>query len=279
MKLAMVYSLIRKDEKMLIDAAEKLNVNMDKVRVQDLSFSVHGAEVNYDAVLERCISHLQATYVLRFLNSYGITTVNPYEVAYMCGDKILTSLAFTKHNVPTPKTHVAFDQETALKIIDDLGYPVVMKPVIGSWGRLLAKIDNRSAAEAIIEHKAVLGRLLHTVFYIQEFVEKPQRDIRAFVIGDETICAVFRNSQHWITNTAQGGVISKCEVDDELNDLCVRAADAVGGGVIAVDVMESAEGYTVHEANYTMEFKNSVAPTGVDIPGKIVQYLVNVAKK
>ena len=279
MNLAMVYSLIRKDEKMLIDAAEKKNIKLDKVQTQELSFSVHGAKVNYDAVLERCLSHLQATYVLRFLNSYGITTVNSYEVAHMCGDKILTSLAFTKHNIPTPKTHVAFDQETALKIIDEMGYPVVMKPVIGSWGRLLAKLDDRSAAEAIIEHKAVLGRYLHTVFYIQEYVDKPQRDIRAFVVGDETICAVYRNSKHWITNTAQGGVISKCEVNDELNDLCVRAADAVGGGVIAVDVMETNNGYTVHEANYTMEFKNSVAPTGVDIPGKILQYLVDVAKK
>ncbi|MCK5560746.1 MAG: 30S ribosomal protein S6--L-glutamate ligase, partial [Thermoplasmata archaeon] len=122
-------------------------------------------------------------------------------------------------------------------------------------------------------------RYLHTVFYIQEFVKKPQRDIRAFVVGDETICAVYRNSKHWITNTAQGGVISRCDVDDELNDLCLRAADAVGGGVIAVDVMESDGGFTVHEANYTMEFKNSVSPTGVDIPGRILKYLAQVAKQ
>jgi len=279
MNLAMVYSLIRKDEKLLIDAAERLGITLDKVMIQDLSFSVHGAEVQYDAVLERCISHLQAMYVLRFLNSYGITTVNTYEVAQMCGDKILTSLAFTNNNVPTPKTHVAFDSDTALRIIDKLGYPVVMKPVYGSWGRLLAKIDDRSAAEAIIEHKAVLGRYLHTVFYIQEYIEKPQRDIRAFVVGDEVICAVYRNSQHWITNTAQGGTLSPCKVDEELADLCLRAAEAVGGGVIAVDIMESSDGYTVHEANYTMEFKNSIAPTGVDIPGKILGYLEGVAKR
>lgn len=278
MNLAMVYTLLRKDEKLLIDAAKRTNINLAKVRTQDLTFSVHGAKVEYDAVLERCISHLQAMYVLRFLNSYGVTTVNTYDVAQMCGDKILTSLAFTKHKVTTPKTHIAFDQEHALRIIEDLGYPVVMKPVYGSWGRLLAKIDDRPAAEAIIEHKAVLGRYLHTVFYIQEFVKKPQRDIRAFVVGDEVIAAVYRNSQHWITNTAQGGTISACKVDSELEDICLRAAEAVGGGVIAVDVMESNSGYTVHEANYTMEFKNSIEPTGVDIPAKILQYLVKVAK-
>lgn len=279
MNLAMVYSLMRKDEKLLIDAANRLDIKLDKIRIQDLTFSIHGAKVENDAILERCISHLQALYVLRFLNSYGIRTVNTYEVAQMCGDKILTSLTFTKHNVPTPKTQVAFDQEHALKIIEEMGYPVVMKPVYGSWGRLLAKIDNRTAAEAILEHKAVLGRYLHTVFYIQEFIKKPQRDIRAFVVGDETIAAIYRHSEHWITNTAQGGTVSKCPITDELNDICLRAADAVGGGVIAIDVMESDDGLTVCEANYTMEFKNSVAPTGVDIPGKILQYLESVAKR
>jgi len=279
MNLAMVYTLIRKDEKLLIQAAERLGIKMDKVRLQDLTFSVHGAKVEYDAVLERCISHLQALYVLRFLNSYGIKTVNYFEVAQICGDKIQTSLAFTKNNVPTPKTSVAFDQEHALRVIEELGYPVVMKPVYGSWGRLLAKIDNRTAAEAILEHKAVLGRYLHTVFYIQEFIKKPGRDIRAFVVGDETICAIYRHSKHWITNTAQGATVSNCPVTDELNDICVKAANAVGGGVIAVDIMESDDGLTICEANYTMEFKNSIEPTGVDIPGKIVQYLNEVGKR
>lgn len=279
MQLAMAYYLIRKDEKLLIEASEHLGIKLDKVRVQDMTFSIHGVESNYDAILERCISHLQALYVLKFLNSFDVTTVNGYEVAQLCGDKILTSLAFTKHKVPTPKTEVAFDQENAMKIIEKMGYPVVMKPVYGSWGRLLAKIDDRSAAEAILEHKAVLGRYLHTVFYIQEFIQKPQRDIRAFVVGDEVICAVYRNAEHWITNTARGGTISNCPVTDDLADVCLRAAEAVGGGLIAVDVMESSDGYTVHEANYTMEFKNSITPTGVDIPGKILQYLENVAKR
>ncbi len=279
MKLAMVYYLIRKDEKMLIKAASRLNVNLEKVRIQDMTFSIHGSNVEFDAVLERCISHLQALYVLKFLNSYGVKTVNAYEVANICGDKILTSINFTKHNVPTPKTLVAFDQEGALKIIEEMGYPVVLKPVIGSWGRLLAKIDSRTAAEAILEHKTVLGRYMHTVFYIQEYIDKPQRDIRGFVVGDETIAAIYRNSQHWITNTAQGATVAPCPITDDLNDICLRAAEAVGGGVIAVDVMESDDGLTVCEANYTMEFKNSVEPTGVDIPGKIIQYLVDVAKR
>lgn len=280
MRIAMVYYLIRKDEKLLIKSAQKMGMTLERLRVQDITFNVHSVKSEYDAYLERCISHLQALYVLKFLNSFGAVTVNTYDVAMVCGDKILTSLALTKHNVPTPKTFVAFDQETALKIIEeDLGYPVVLKPVMGSWGRLLAKIDNRDAAEAILEHKTVLGRYMHTVFYIQEYVEKPQRDIRAFVIGDEVVAAVYRKSEHWITNTARGSEVDNCPVDEELREICLKAAEAVGGGVIAVDVMESKEGYTVTEVNYTIEFKNSIVPTGVDIPGKILEYVVVAAKR
>jgi len=280
MRIAMVYHLIRKDEKLLIKAAQRKGVALDRLRIQDITFSIHGVETRYDAYLERCVSHLQALYVLKFLNTFGAVTVNTYDVAQVCGDKILTSLALTEHGVPTPKTYVAFDQETAIEIIEEnLGYPVVLKPVMGSWGRLLAKIDSRDAAEAVLEHKTVLGRYMHTVFYIQEYINKPQRDIRAFVMGDEVAAAVYRKSEHWITNTARGAEVENCPLNDELTDLCFRAAEAVGGGIIAVDVMESDDGYTVTEVNYTMEFKNSIVPTGVDIPGKMIDYLVSVAKR
>jgi [lysine-biosynthesis-protein LysW]--L-2-aminoadipate ligase len=151
--------------------------------------------------------------------------------------------------------------------------------VVGSWGRLLAKIDNRDTAEAIVEHKNVLGGFMHNIFYIQEYVDKPGRDIRAFVVGDETIAAIYRTSPNWITNTARGGVASNCPVTPELNELCLKAAAAVGGGVLAMDVFETKDGLTVNEINYTMEFKNSVAPTGVDIPGKVIEHLVRTAKR
>jgi [lysine-biosynthesis-protein LysW]--L-2-aminoadipate ligase len=280
MKIGMLYSIIRVEEKLLIKAAEKLGIDMDKIDDRECVFGLSNDVWKYDVVLERCISHSKALYALKFLNEYGIKTVNTYDVAACCGDKAFTSLAFQKHGIPTPKTFVAFEPDSAIKAIERVGYPAVMKPVVGSWGRLLAKVDSRHAAEAIIEHKEVLGSYLHQIYYVQEFVDKPGRDIRAFVVGDETICAVFRESAHWITNTARGAKTIECKVTDELNDLCVRAAHAVGGGLIAVDVMETKEGkYTVHEANYTMEFKNSIVPTGVDIPAKILDYVVGVAKR
>ncbi len=280
MKLGMVYSLIRVEEKLLFEAAAKRNIELEKIDDRELIFGLRkDRKWMYDVVVERCISHSRALYALRFLNEYGLTTVNTYDVARVSGDKILTSLALERAKVPTPKTFVAFEPEMAIKAIERLGYPAVMKPPVGSWGRLLAKVDSRHAAEAIIEHKNVLGSYLHHIYYVQEYIDKPLRDIRAFVVGDECIAAVYRDSEHWITNTARGARTTDCHVDDEIAELSLRAADAVGGGVIAVDLMESPRGLLVNETNYTMEFKHSIVPTGVDIPGKIIDYCVEVARR
>jgi [lysine-biosynthesis-protein LysW]--L-2-aminoadipate ligase len=294
----MLYSRIRLDEKMIIDAAKKRGLDLELIDDRELIFDVHDPRVfpdgkvqpggslaenrrwdDYDVILERCISHSHALYALRSLEHHGIPTVNTYDVARICGDKWETSLRLAKAGVPTPKTRVAFDPDTALKAIEQMGYPSVLKPVVGSWGRLMAKIDNRYTAEAIVEHKATLGSYLHSIFYIQEYVNKPGRDIRVFVVGDEVIAAIYRRSDHWITNTARGGNAEKAPIDKELREMSLAGARAVGGGVLALDVMETGSGYTVHEVNYTMEFKNSVAPTGVDIPGKIIDHVIEVGKR
>jgi len=159
-----------------------------------------------------------------------------------------------------------------------MGYPVVLKPAVGSWGRLLSKINDRDSAESILEHKTVLGTYHHSIFYIQKYVEKKGRDIRSFVVGDRCIAAIYRTSEHWITNTAKGAVASKCEVTHEIAELSVRAAKAVGGGILAIDLFESEEGLTVNEVNYTMEFKNSVHTTGVNIPEHVVDFVLEAAQ-
>jgi len=204
--------------------------------------------------------------------------VNRYEVAEICGNKLLTTMRLIRDSVPSPRTRVAFTPESALTAIEELGYPVVLKPLIGSWGRLISKVNDREAAEAIVEHKDVLGSYLHSIYYVQEYVPKPGRDIRAFVVGDEAICAIYRYSDHWITNTARGGRAENCPVTPQLGELCVRAARAVGGGVVAIDVLEGPEGLLVNEVNYTMEFRNSIDTTGVNIPAKIVDYVLEVAR-
>ena len=155
-----------------------------------------------------------------------------------------------------------------------MGYPVVLKPAVGSWGRLLSRVNDRDAAEAILEHKETLGTYHHSIFYIQEYVKKPERDVRSFVVGDETIAAIYRTSDHWITNTAQGGKASNCPITPEVDRLSRAAAAAVGGGLLAIDLLETPHGIMVVEVNYTMEFRNSIDTTGVDIPGKMIDYLL-----
>lgn len=273
--LAILYDRIRPDEEMLFRAAEGLGIPFRKVYAKRLPMKLGERPPELEGVtaaVERLVSQSKGLAVSRYLASLGIPVVNRPEVIEVCGDKWATSCALEKNGVPQPKTALATESDEALKIIEAMGYPVVMKPVVGSWGRLLSKINDRDAAETILEHKEVLGGYQHQLFYIQELVNKPGRDIRAFVAGDRCIAAIYRSSEHWITNTARGGKASNCEVTKEIADISVRAAKAVGGGVVAIDLFESERGLLVNEVNHTMEFKNSVSTTGVDIPAEILKY-------
>lgn len=282
-RIGILVTHIRPEEKLLITAFEAQGITPDVLLDRDLNFDLTaGADQlapsgvawrEYDVVLERCVSTSRGMYTQAILNQWGIPTVNRYTTAVTCADKLLTTLALAQHNVPQPGSRVAFAPESAMQAIEDLTYPAVLKPVTGSWGRLLARVDNPYTAESIIEHRQTLGDYNHHTYYVQEYVEKPGRDIRAFVVGNQTICAIYRTSPHWITNTARGGQASNCPVTDELNELCVRAANAVGGGVLALDVFETPDGgLVINEINHTMEFRNSIAPTGVDIPAAVVRY-------
>jgi len=274
--LAVVYDRVREDEKMLWRALDELGVMYNKVYAPHLKFDFHGAAPEYKVVIERCVSQSRGYAIAASLEAWGVVVVNPSHVIANCGDKLVTNALLAKHGVPTPRTQVAFDPQTALEMIDASGYPCVMKPPIGSWGRLLSKINDRDAAETIIEHKEVLGGYQHQIFYVQELVNKPERDIRLFIADGKAIAAIYRSSDHWITNTARGGKASNCEVTPELASIGEAAARAVGGAVVAIDVMEDPErGLMVIEVNHTMEFKNSVSTTGVDIPKKIAEYAIS----
>ncbi len=288
MRIAILVTHIRPEEKLLIAAFQAQGIEPELILDRDLDFDViAGADQlapngvpwsAYDVVLERCVSTSRGLYAQAILNSWGIPTINSYETSSICADKLRTSIALAQHGVPQPATRVAFTPESAMQSIETLGYPAVLKPVTGSWGRLLARVTDANSAEAIIEHRQTLGDYNHHTYYVQAYVDKPGRDIRAFVVGDRTICAIYRNSAHWITNTARGGQASNCPVTPELADLCQRAAAAVGGGLLAIDVLEAPDGsLLVNEINHTMEFRNSSAPTGVDIAAEVVQYAVAAA--
>ena len=277
MRVGLLHSLIRKEEKLLLEAFKQQGVTPIMLDDRKLTFDLESVP-DIDLVVERCINHSRAMHGLRLFESLGIRCINSSDVARICGDKILTSVALKEAGLNQPPIRIAFTEDSALIAIEELGYPVVLKPAVGSWGRLLAKVNDRESAEAILEHKTVLGSYHHSIFYIQKYVEKQGRDIRSFVVGNECIAAIYRSSSHWITNTARGAVATGCPVTDEIASLSVAAAHAVGGGVLAVDLFESTEGLLVNEVNYTMEFRNSIDTTGVNIPGRVVTYVLEQLK-
>lgn len=279
MKVGMLHSLIRKEEKYLIEEfGKRSDVELVMIDDRKINFVLGKKEFDFDVLMERSINHSRALHALRIFESLGITCVNSSAVATVCGDKLLTSIALEEAGLPQPEVRVAFTEESAIAAIEEMGYPVVLKPAVGSWGRLITKVNDRDAAEAILEHKTVLGSYHHSIFYIQKYVEKEGRDIRSFVIGDECIAAIYRESEHWITNTARGAKAYNCPLTDEIRDLSLRAANAVGGGIVAIDLFENDNGISVNEVNYTMEFKNSISTTGVNIPERMVDYVLSQAR-
>lgn len=279
-KLGLLHTTIRVDEKLLIEAADKHGVDLHLVDIREQILDPIFHNFNFDVVLERCISTVKGMHAIEFFESIGIPAVNTLQIARTCENKFVTSLALVKSNVPTPKFALVFSEDQAKDAIQNLGgYPVVLKPVSGSWGRLIAKINDANSLEAIIEQKNVLGGPHHHAFYIQQYIEKPDRDIRIHVIGGKVIAAIYRESAHWITNTARGATAIPCPIDKNLAKIAKNAAAAIGDGVFGIDIFETKRGYLVNEINHTMEFKNVQRVTGIDIAGKIIEYCLSVVLK
>jgi len=279
--VGILYSRIRKDEKLLLNELRERDHEVTKIDVRKQTFDISEAPeafADLDIVVDRCLATSRSLYATQFFEAYGIPVVNSHETADICADKVKNSLALEQAGVPTPATKVAFTKETAMEAIEEFGYPCVLKPVVGSWGRLMAKIDSESAAEAILEHKATLGHYEHKVFYVQEFVEKPGRDIRVLAVDGEPIAAMVRSSDHWITNAAKGAETDVFELDDDALDLVQKASDAVGGGLLGVDLMETGDSYTVHEVNHTVEFKALDEAVETDVAGTVVDWLEQKAE-
>lgn len=279
MRVAILLSQVRLEEKLIFAAAEQAGLDLVKVFDKEMILDLECPRFpEVDLVLDRGLVHSRAEYTLRFLRDLGIPTINSYEATITCDNKFLTTITLRKAGIPTLRTMIAYTPQSALQAIEQIGYPAVLKPPVGSWGRLLAKINDREAAEAILEHKEILGSYHHSIFYIQEYVPKRGGDIRAFVVGDRVIGASYRSSPHWITNVARGATTAPCTVTPEMEDIALRAAAAVGGEILGVDLVETDEGLKVIEINTGAEFKGLVEATGVDVPAAIVEYIQRYPK-
>ncbi|HXW66784.1 MAG TPA: lysine biosynthesis protein LysX [Thermoplasmata archaeon] len=273
-RLGVFYTIVRPEEKAILAAAEARGLAVVRIDDAEVTFGLDRPDVDADLVLNRSVSHTRALYAARFFSHYGLPTINAPEVIEVAGDKILASLRLAERGIPTPKTVVALSPEAALKALDRVGYPAVLKPAVGSWGRLMAKVGSPDEAEQIVEHKSALGAPMHSIFYVQEYVPKPERDLRVLVVGERPIAGMYRRSVGWRTNAARGATTEPLALSPPLAELSLRAAAAMGGGVLAVDLMESPGGLVVHEVNPTPEFKALAAATGADVAGAIVDFAV-----
>jgi [lysine-biosynthesis-protein LysW]--L-2-aminoadipate ligase len=276
--VALVASRVRFEERCLLEAIERRGVPHEVIDAREFWAELRPGPPRFEVALARELAQTRNLYAARLLESQGVEVVNRAEVISTCGDKLLTSLALQRAGVPAPRTALALTPGAALEALEAIGYPAVLKPLTGSWGRLCARVADRDAAEAVLEHRAALPNPQQHVVYVQEHVDKPSRDIRVIVVGGEPICAVYREADGWRTNAALGARSLPCELRDDLAGLAAAAAAAVGGGVLGVDLLEDrAGGLWVGEVNHTVEFRGAATATGVDIAGRVVAHALERA--
>jgi len=274
-----LYDTIRLEEKLLIESAKKNDINLEMVDCKKLFVNLNDKK-NFDGpVLQRCVSYYRNLHSTAVIEGQGTKVVNCLNTGIFAGNKLFTHMLLQKVGVPTPDATVAFSKDSALESLEKNGFPKIIKPTVGSWGRMVSKINDMDSAEGIIDGREAMYPI-HQVHFLEEFVERPPRDIRVIVIGDNVAAAIYRNSGdgNWKTNTHLGGSAETCEITNELEDICIKAKNAVNGDIVGIDLMESNDkGMVVHEINNTTEFRNVVRVTGVDIPKLMLEYVKELA--
>ncbi|HET9010049.1 MAG TPA: lysine biosynthesis protein LysX [Nitrosarchaeum sp.] len=283
-KICIVFDRLRTEEKMLEKEASDLGhdavmldakitqVNTDSKR-KDFDFG--------DVVLERCVSYFRGLHFTASLEFMDVPVLNKFQVANQCGNKMFMTLLLKKNNVPTPKTYFSFSSESALENIEKVGYPLVIKPVIGSWGRGVMQIKDKDTADALFEIRDITDSPHDRIFYLQELIDRPPRDIRVITIGDQPIAAMYRKSSGGFkTNIALGADPELCEITKEIEDISAKASKAMGGGILGIDIMEDEKrGLVVHEVNNTVEFKGLARVSRRNIPKEMVEFALNYVRK
>ena len=282
-KICIVFDRLRTEEKLLQKKAEELGYYTSMIDAKITSFDTDSKRDNYefgDVVLERCVSYYRGLHFTACLEFMDIPVINKFDVANTCGNKMITSMLLKKNNIPTPKTYFSFTAETALENFEKIGYPLVIKPIIGSWGRSVMPIKDKDTAEAVIENRQVTDGPQDRIYYLQEMIDRPPRDIRVITVGDQAVSAMYRKSSGGFkTNIALGADPELCEITKEIEDLCEKTSKAVGGGILGIDLMEDKEkGLVVHEVNNTVEFKGLVKVSKKNIPQEMIDFAISNIK-
>ena len=274
--VTILYDTIRWEEKALLEAGRKKNINIQMVDCKNLALDLGKKPEDYGPVIQRCVSYYRNLHSTAALEGMGVNVINCLNTGIFAGNKLFTHMLLKKYGVPTPYAAVAFSKDAVIEHLETHGYPKVIKPTVGSWGRLISKLNDKDSAEGIIESRESMYPI-YQVHYLEEFVNRPPRDIRAIMVGDKIVAAIYRNSGNgnWKTNMALGGTAEECKVTPEMEEMCIKAKNAVQGDIVGVDLMESNErGLVVHEVNNTTEYKNTVRVCGVDIPSLMIDYVI-----
>jgi len=285
-RLAVLASRVRFEEKRIFAALERRGVGYTHLDTRRIAAGLDGGPLTggpggesprFAVALNREISQSRAYYASLLLEARGVPVVNRAEVIAVCGDKLRTSLELSRLGLPAPRTSLALTPEAALEAMEEFGYPLVVKPLTGSWGRLAALVRDRAEAEIVMEHRAALPSPQQHIIYLQEYVENPGRDIRVLTAGDTAVAASYRYADPaggWRTNAARSGRSEPCPLSPELTGLALAAAKAVGGGVLGVDLIEGPAGLSVLEVNHTVEFGGLQGAHGddVDIADAIIAF-------
>ena len=279
--ITVLFDTIRWEEKALLEAGKKKNINLEMRDCKKISLQLDEKPESFGTVLQRCVSYYRNLHSTAALEGMGVNVVNCLKTGIYAGNKLFTHMLLKKQGVPTPFATVAFSKEAALEALQNEGYPKVIKPTVGSWGRMISKLNDNDSAEGIIESRERMYPI-YQIHYLEEFVKRPPRDIRAIMVGDKIVAAIYRNSGNgaWKTNMALGGVAEECKVTPEMEEICIKAKNAVHGQIVGVDLMESDErGLVVHEVNNTTEYKNTVRVCGVDIPSLMLDYILELNRR
>jgi len=280
-EISVLYDTIRWEEKALLEAGKKKNVDLQMVDCKKLSLELDSNPNDFGIVLQRCVSYYRNLHSTAALEGMGVNVINCLNTGIFAGNKLFTHMLLKKNGVPTPFATVTFSKESALETLEKQGYPKIIKPTVGSWGRMVSKLNDSDSAEGIIESREKMYPI-YQIHYLEEFVERPPRDIRAIMVGDKVVAAIYRRSGNgsWKTNMALGGIAEECKVTSDMEEICIKAKNAVQGKIVGVDLMESKDkGLVVHEVNNTTEYKNTVRVCGVDIPSLMIDYALDSNRK
>lgn len=212
--------------------------------------------------------------ILRAIEEQSVKLINSRESLEIASDKFLTSILLEKHKIPTPKTVICEEPHIALEAFEELGNDCVLKPLFGSKGIGITRLCDKGFAENVIYS---LGQL-NEVFYLQEFVEHNNRDIRILVLGDNVVAGMYRVGDSWKTNLYAGAKPEPLEITKELEDLAIKAAKTVKTEIAGVDIIETEKGPLILEVNSIPGFIGLQKVAKANIAEQIISYFLKSAE-